>query len=135
MHEIAHLWIGESGISGPLRETPANIVERFCNDVAGDFLLPLDGNEGASLNEDFDPRDVQGVISDVAARWNVSEPAVAYKFNRLGWIGGDVASSLFRMYADRWRKDRQGQDEIGDNSGPSFYTVRGLSRHWGIMPL
>jgi Zn-dependent peptidase ImmA (M78 family) len=125
MHEIAHLWIGESGISGPLQETPTNAIERFCNDVAGDFLLPFDGTEGDRLNDESDMRDVQDAVSDVAAKWNVSQPAVAYKFVRIGWITAETASMLFRMYADRWRRDRQGQrSDRGDAGGPSFYMVR-----------
>jgi Zn-dependent peptidase ImmA (M78 family)/transcriptional regulator with XRE-family HTH domain len=127
MHEIAHLWIGESGISGPLQETPTNAIERFCNDVAGDFLLPLDGTEGDGLNGESDMRDVQDAVSDVAAKWKVSEPAVAYKFVRLGWITGEIASMLFRLYAERWRRDRQGRRNDrgdGDVGGPSFYMVR-----------
>ncbi|GAH48079.1 unnamed protein product, partial [marine sediment metagenome] len=37
VHELAHLWLGETGVSGGTAEGG---VERFCNDVAGEFLLP-----------------------------------------------------------------------------------------------
>jgi transcriptional regulator with XRE-family HTH domain len=37
VHELAHIWIGASGVSGPLRGTPVNAIERFCNEVAGEF--------------------------------------------------------------------------------------------------
>jgi Zn-dependent peptidase ImmA (M78 family)/transcriptional regulator with XRE-family HTH domain len=44
VHELCHLWIGESGISNPnLRHRSAdetNAVERFCNRVAADVLAP-----------------------------------------------------------------------------------------------
>ena len=40
VHELAHIWIGASGVSGPLQEISDNMIERFCNDVAGEFLLP-----------------------------------------------------------------------------------------------
>ena len=40
IHELAHIWIGASGVSGPLRDVPENVVERFCNDTASEFLLP-----------------------------------------------------------------------------------------------
>jgi transcriptional regulator with XRE-family HTH domain len=39
VHELAHLWIGETGVSGAQFGSP---IERFCNDVAGEFLLPTD---------------------------------------------------------------------------------------------
>ncbi len=44
IHELCHLWIGESGVSNPnLRSLSAyetNSVERFCNQVAADVLAP-----------------------------------------------------------------------------------------------
>lgn len=44
VHELCHLWIGESGISNPnLRRRSAdetNAIERFCNKVAADVLAP-----------------------------------------------------------------------------------------------
>jgi Zn-dependent peptidase ImmA (M78 family)/DNA-binding XRE family transcriptional regulator len=44
VHELCHLWIGESGISNPnLRRRSTdetNAVERFCNKVAADVLAP-----------------------------------------------------------------------------------------------
>lgn len=44
IHELCHLWIGESGVSNPnLRNRSAeeaNTVERFCNQVAAEVLAP-----------------------------------------------------------------------------------------------
>lgn len=41
-HELAHLWLGESGVSDP--EDPAepkNAIEKWCNQVAAEFLVPI----------------------------------------------------------------------------------------------
>ncbi|MHB1467812.1 MAG: ImmA/IrrE family metallo-endopeptidase [Solirubrobacteraceae bacterium] len=41
-HELAHLWLGESGVSDiDLAETSTNQVERWCNRIAAELLLPL----------------------------------------------------------------------------------------------
>jgi Zn-dependent peptidase ImmA (M78 family) len=41
-HELAHLWLGESAVSDvDIAVTSANTVERWCNRVAAEFLLPL----------------------------------------------------------------------------------------------
>ena len=43
-HELAHIWIGETGISDAhiveKSQTEANQIERFCNQVAAEFLVP-----------------------------------------------------------------------------------------------
>src|SRR5262249_5338619 len=44
VHELCHLWVGESGISNPnLRKrsvAEANAIERFCNRAAAEVLSP-----------------------------------------------------------------------------------------------
>ena len=126
IHELAHIWIGASGVSGPLRDVPENIVERFCNDTASEFLLPPDAIPDLSslLTADFDG--VNAAVAHLASIWNVSEPAVAYRLAQKGWIARAVASSLFAMFVDRWRreKEREKQNKKPDDTGPSPYVVR-----------
>jgi transcriptional regulator with XRE-family HTH domain len=47
LHEIAHLWLGTTGVSGVGAESA---MEQFCNDVASEFLLPT--SELDKLNVD-----------------------------------------------------------------------------------
>src|SRR5262249_16256045 len=37
-HELVHLWLGATGVSGA--NDTQNKIEQFCNDVAGELLLP-----------------------------------------------------------------------------------------------
>jgi Zn-dependent peptidase ImmA (M78 family) len=126
IHELAHIWIGASGISGPLRGIPDNVIERFCNDAASEFLLPSDElpNLSSLRNAPFD--DVVDAVQSIAGRWNVSESAVAYRMNLNGWISSQVASSLFATYAERWRTHKQHEKEKRrpDENGPTYYAVR-----------
>ncbi len=126
IHELAHIWIGASGVSGPLRDVPENVVERFCNDTASEFLLPSDEIPDLSSLQTADLEAVNAAVARLAGVWNVSEPAVAYRFAQKGWIARAVASSLFAMFADRWRreKEREKQNKKPDDTGPSFYTIR-----------
>jgi Zn-dependent peptidase ImmA (M78 family)/transcriptional regulator with XRE-family HTH domain len=126
MHELAHIWIGATGVSGPLRGTPANAVERFCNEVAGEFLLPPDAVErlAAAKGADFDR--AMDLTGDIARTWNVSQGVVAYRLLLNGWISEAVATQMFRAFAERWRaqKLRDQENKEPDDTGPSYYTVR-----------
>lgn len=42
-HEIAHVWLGESAVSDAQPyAAPQNAIERWCNEVAAELLVPLD---------------------------------------------------------------------------------------------
>jgi len=128
MHELAHIWIGATGVSGPLRGTPANAVERFCNEVAGEFLLPPEALEKVAapktVNFGLDP--ALSLTDDIARTWNVSQGVVTYRFLLNGWISDQVATEMFRAFADRWRTERQRARETRDpdETGPGYYIVR-----------
>jgi len=126
MHEMAHIWIGASGVSGPLRWLSENAVERFCNDVAGEFLLPREAVADIPGLAQADAQVVLGATERVAEIWNVSQGVVAYRFVSDRRIGAEIARSLFEMFADRWRKERQRARDTKDanESGPSYYVVR-----------
>lgn len=55
LHETVHLLLGHTGISGSIAESE---VERFCNDVAGEFLLPERELKGLALDSHFDIRQI-----------------------------------------------------------------------------
>lgn len=117
LHELAHVWIGASGVSGPLRGTPAHVVERFCNEVAGQFLLPPEALETVAKTKaaDFDFGLALSLSNDIARTWNVSQGVVVYRFLANGWITDQVATEMFRVFADRWREERQ---RARENRGP-----------------
>ena len=125
MHELAHIWIGESGISGPLRDVPDNVIERFCNDTASEFLLPSDAIPDYSALLRAPVNEVIAAIQTIGSAWKVSEPAVAYRFAQKGWISRTIASQLFAIYVDRWRHQQQREKENRqpDDTGPGYYTV------------
>jgi len=82
LHELAHIWIGATGVSGPLLGPPSNAIERFCNEVAGEFLLPPEALASLATGGVTD-LDVEGALSltqDIARTWNVSRGVVAYRF-------------------------------------------------------
>ena len=73
VHELAHLWRGQSGVSAPEVGVEVDSAdERWCNAVAADFLIPP-----ASLREAFDRQaDLTGQLDELATRYKVSTLAV-----------------------------------------------------------
>ncbi len=123
MHELAHLWLGQTGISG--RDTE-NQVERYCNDVAGEFLLPeMELRQLApSLRESFVT--IAEEISTFAEAHRVSRLMVAYKLYRTGRIGKTMWAALDERFREDWLAYRQRESEKTKKveGGPNYYIVR-----------
>lgn len=124
LHELAHIWIGESGVSGPLQTMSVSGIERFCNDVAGEFLLPSDrlSDQKALRAAGFDV--VLRATERIAEDWNVSQGLVTYRLARRGWIPPDMANRLFDHLAKRWRREKLRSRATHGDKGPSYYVVR-----------
>ncbi|HYZ63656.1 MAG TPA: XRE family transcriptional regulator [Acetobacteraceae bacterium] len=137
LHELAHIWIGASGVSGPLRGTPAHAVERFCNEVAGEFLLPPEALEkvAAAKAVDFNLDLALSLTDDIARAWNVSQGVATYRFLLNRWISDQVATEMFRAFADRWRAERQRMRETRgpDDRGPPPNVVRRARLGSGLL--
>jgi Zn-dependent peptidase ImmA (M78 family)/transcriptional regulator with XRE-family HTH domain len=131
LHELAHIWLGESGVSGTPESaeptTHAGEVERFCNDVAGELLLPsaIILPRPADLNTG-DKDQLLRLIRSIAGPWAVSEPMVAYRLNRLGWIAPSVYRELTSDFAARWAAAKQREKEKAKEKegGPTYFIIR-----------
>ena len=129
IHELTHVYTGSTGISGAptavLPRTQPARVERFCNDVASEVLLPRDSLPLLRLGNTLDAAVDQ--ISEVAAHHNVSEAMVAYRYWRTGSLDSAVYRQIAASFAARWQVVRAQRREIyreAAGSGPSYYTVR-----------
>ena len=128
IHELAHIFTGFTGVSNApypvTTDTRPARVERFCNDVASEFLLPQRSLGNFSILKTLDS--AARVISDVAAERNVSEAMVAYRFWRTDRIDDEIYRRLATAYAARWQeaKERRRERTPKEDAGPSYYTVR-----------
>lgn len=123
IHELTHVWLGQTGISGG---TPEQGIERFCNDVAAEFLLPSDEllarfratqPDLASIDEWI------GLISQVA---KVSRTMIAYRLLLHDLIPRAKFDDLRNQYREQWLAHRERRREVAKEKkgGPSFYVVR-----------
>ena len=75
LHEMVHLILGQTGVSGQQAEDE---IERFCDDVAGGFLLPEHEAREIGLQDIADLDDMAERISEFANGRNLSRTMVAY---------------------------------------------------------
>lgn len=124
LHELAHLWLGATGISGASIEAR---IEKYCNDVAGEILLPAaEMAQVANLRRTPFEQVFENITTFAAAR-KLSRAMVAYSFLRHDVI----TDGMWRQVADRLRQEwlalrrRQEQEgETADTGGPSYYIVK-----------
>ena len=121
LHELVHLWLGDTGISGP---EATNRVEQYCNDVAGEILLPA--KDLVAFPKLATLQNAITKISDFAEARRVSRLMVAYKLLRAGVINKPMWSELSAHFHKEWLAFRQRQTETqrASESGPSYYVVR-----------
>jgi len=131
IHELAHIFLGQSGVSGAPESVAENTeqgrIEQFCNDVASFVLLPDNFAERRpSFLAHGDRAAVNEYIEQIAQRWIVSEPLVAFRLRRLGWISAGLYRELAASYANRWRSFREGAQAANQlrEGGPSYYVLK-----------
>lgn len=123
IHELAHIWLGQTGISN-LNSNKE--VEKFCNEVAGQFFLPKEELLQIDINsiDDFD--DIKKTVSEFAQTKNISSSMIAYSLLLAGIINHKTWSRLDKAYRELWldRKEEQRSKARKQKSGPDYYVVR-----------
>jgi Zn-dependent peptidase ImmA (M78 family)/transcriptional regulator with XRE-family HTH domain len=123
LHEIAHLWLGTTGVSGTRTELA---IEQFCNDVAGELLLPATEARDLRLPADMTTEAAINAISEFARQRRLSRPMVAYRLHRIGLIDRITWTKLDGRLRELWAQERVRRRERNraSGSGPSYYVVR-----------
>ena len=120
-HELAHIWLGQSAVSDVDSESPStNTFERWCNQVAAEFLLPLDALRGFRLRLPQLTDQLQGL----ARQFKVSTLVVLRRI----FEGGYLTQSQFRVaYADeRDRSLAMMEEQSRATGGGNFYNTQPL---------
>jgi Zn-dependent peptidase ImmA (M78 family)/transcriptional regulator with XRE-family HTH domain len=105
VHELAHLWLGTTGVSGAFADAR---IEKFCNEVAAVFLLPTSELPAVGVDRDTDQATAARLIGEFAEERHLSRSMVAYSLLRAGSLTEDTWRALSRTYlkiADCCRSD------------------------------
>ena len=123
-HELVHIWLGQTGVSGLRAEIS---IEKFCNDVASEFLLPTSELEQLDVNNRTNFESAQSRISGFARNRNLSASMVAYKLYRMGTIDFKNWKSLSDTFRGMWLDQRNQQRIMAreqERHGPTYYFTR-----------
>jgi Zn-dependent peptidase ImmA (M78 family) len=110
-HELAHLWIGQAGVFDLRDMQPASDpVERFCNAVAAEFLIPEEELRRAWTDVAADPRP----FSALARRFKVSELVAARRALDAALIDRAAFFRFYQAYLDDERRRAARRPSGGD---------------------
>lgn len=123
LHELAHLWLGATGISGSYGESR---LERFCNDVASSMLLGADELQGLDVNQGTTEADAARLISAFAQDRRVSRSMIAYRLYLVGRVSEQTWRNLATTFHQEWVAGRNAQRQRAQQreGGPNYYVVR-----------
>ena len=115
-HELAHIWLGESALSdSEARQVPGHRVERWCNEVAAELLVPLAVLRG----EHRGGVALRGELDRLARRFKVSTLVVLRRIRDAGFIRLDEYRAAYDNELTRLR------EAAATSGGGNFYLTLG----------
>lgn len=116
-HELVHIWLGESGVDdADMTTVSTNAIERWCNEVAAEFLLPSSELQGVQL----DPGNLTDDLERLARRFRVSTLVVLRRLYEAGYF----------TEAQFWEKFAEERDRVlalideDSSGGGNFYNTQ-----------
>ncbi len=108
------MWLGQSALSDvDPASTPAHVVERWCNRVAAEFLVPAE----ALLRERQNGRRLDEESRRLAKAFKVSTLVVLRRLHDVGGLARDEMRQAYRAELERLRA-------LPRSSGGDFYNTQ-----------
>lgn len=133
LHEVAHLWLGQTGISGTGIERE---VERFCDSVASELLVPE-----AEIEASFPTASLRSLesaselIGQFASARKVSSTLVAFRLMVRGAVSQALYRDLSNYFYEKWKSHKESQKEKNkeNTGGPSYFVVKRMQNGRALM--
>lgn len=113
-HELAHIWLGQSALSDAQASlVPEHQVERWCNNVAAELLVPL-----AVLKREYDRGlDLRVSLDGLARRFKVSSLVILRRIH-------DASGLTREEFWSEYDKELKRILAISTKSGGNFYLTQ-----------
>jgi Zn-dependent peptidase ImmA (M78 family)/DNA-binding XRE family transcriptional regulator len=120
VHELAHIWIGQSGISNPnfkkRSSQQKNRVEQFCNKVAAEVLIP----RAEFLKYWREQVSIEGNLRQLCVRFRVSSMTVLRQAFELDKISEHQFLRQYQLEVQKWNE----RDAVAaESNGGDFYAT------------
>ncbi len=113
-HELAHIWLGQSAVSDSQPATlPNEQVERWCNQVAAELLVPVEAMRGAYNPQSALPEET----ARLARRFKVSTLVILRRILDVGGLNQQEFWEAYHAEVERLRA-------IPRSSGGNFYLTQ-----------
>jgi len=113
-HELSHIWLGQSAVSDAQPAiVPEQKVERWCNQVAAELLVPLE-----LVRQEYDAAaDLPEEVSRLARRFKISTLVILRRIHDAGGLTGE---QFWKAYAAELARLRA----IPRGTGGNFYLTQ-----------
>ncbi len=114
-HELAHIWLGQTALSDArAAEAPAQTVERWCNQVAAELLVPIDPFRAVHERQ----AELGAELGRLARHFKVSTLVILRRMHDAGTLRGSAYWEAYEQELDRLRS-------LPGGSGGNFYLTLG----------
>ena len=133
-HELAHILLGENGITRGINPVGEQI-EVFCNQFAAEFLVPSGDLETRLNFPIYDDDAIDSAIEELAGYYKVSRPVILLRLvNR-----GILTQNRYRQRASQWTEEYESRLEgrVGGESsgGGNYYNTHAVYLGYKFMEL
>jgi Zn-dependent peptidase ImmA (M78 family) len=119
VHELAHLWLGQSGLDDVDPGSEAVNVERWCNAVAAEVLVPLpELRRALSANADL-----LGQVAALARAFRVSKPVILGRLREAGYLTWAQYHRANEMLEQARLAAEPARKKSGGNFYPGFFVA------------
>jgi len=116
-HELAHLWLGESGVSNAgIKQFPEKKVEQWCNAVAAEFLVPLNELKKEYLQASHLTDEMQRL----AKLFKVSTLVILRRLYDAALISQKIFYEFYKQEINRFKKQN-----LQSSGGGDYYRTAG----------